>query len=214
MSDRTRAAAGYTRNVLAWYDLFVLGAVCPLVWRCHRREMLAVYDRNVGARHLDLGPGTGYFLGRCRFPANPRLVLVDNSDTVLRTASRRAARHRPVTRRRDVLDPLDLGDEVFDSVGMNFLLHCLPGGMAGKAAVFDRVLPYLAPGARIFGSTVLAHGVDHGPLAPRALASLNGDGTMDNLDDSLDGLDAELSARFTRYELTVRGSVCLFEIET
>ncbi|MGW5055325.1 class I SAM-dependent methyltransferase [Actinokineospora sp. NPDC004072] len=210
----TRAAPAYTRTVLAWYDLFVLGAVCPVVWRCHRGEMLACYDRNVGPRHLDLGPGTGYFLDRCRFPAAPRLVLVDNSETVLATAARRVARHRPLALRRDVLGPLDLGSAQFDSVGMNFLLHCLPGGMAAKAAVFDRVLPHLAPGARIFGSTVLAHGVEHGPLAGRALASLNGDGTMDNLDDSLDELDAELASRFDRYHLAVRGSVCLFEIST
>jgi hypothetical protein len=206
-------AAGYTRGVLTWYDLFVLGIVCPVVWGCHRTELLRSYDRNVGARHLDLGPGTGYFLARCRFPVSrPELVVVDLNDNVLRRSARRLARYQPTVAKRDVLAPLELGPARFDSVGMSLLLHCLPGGMRRKAVVFDRVLPYAAPGCRIFGSTVLAHGVRHGPLARKALESLNGDETFHNSDDSWEQLDAELAARFTDYRLTARGSVCFFEV--
>ncbi len=207
-------AAGYSRLTLAWYDLFVLGLVCPVVWRCHRREMLRWYDENVGASHLDLGPGTGFFLDRCAFPvARPSVTLVDLNDAVLRKAAGRVARLRPVTRRRDVLRPLDLGGDRFDSAGLNFLLHCLPGGMRHKARVFDHVLPYLKPDGRVFGCTVLASGVAHGRFAPAALRSLNEDETFHNSDDSLEELDRELSARFGRYELTACGSVGFFRAE-
>ncbi|GAA1953639.1 class I SAM-dependent methyltransferase [Amycolatopsis minnesotensis] len=213
MSDGRAGADGYGGWVLTWYDLFVLGVVCPVVWRCPRREMLAAYDRNVGARHLDLGPGTGYFLARCRYPVDvPELALVDLNDSVLTRSARRVTRYSPTRFRRDVFEPLDLGERRFDSVGMNFLLHCLPGGMAAKGRVFDHVLPYLEPGGRIFGSTVLAEGVRHGPLAARALESLNSDGTMHNQDDSLDRLDKVLAARFGDYRLRTRGSVCFFEV--
>lgn len=210
---QVRAGAGtYTRPVLAWYDLFVLGFVCPVVWRCHRSVMVKAYDSNVGAHHLDLGPGTGFFLDRCHFPTDrPRIALVDLNQGVLDRAAGRVARYRPVVYRRDVLQPLDLGPELFDSVAMNFLLHCLPGGMAHKATVIDHVLPYLRPQGRVFGSTVLAHGVQHGPLAGRALESLNKDETLHNADDTLDQLDAELARRFTDYRLTSRGSVAFFE---
>lgn len=215
-SDQVRAGAEvYTRRVLAWYDVFVLGFVCPVVWHCHRREMMRAYNRNVGRRHLDLGPGTGFFLDRCVFPTDrPRLALIDLNDDVLRRTAARVARYRPTSYRRDVLQPLDLGSARFDSVGMNFLLHCLPGGFPHKAAVLDHVLPYVVPGGRIFGSTVLARGVSHGRLAPKALESLNNDETMHNADDSLDQLDAALASRFTNYRLTDRGSVGFFEVTT
>ncbi|QIS10048.1 class I SAM-dependent methyltransferase [Nocardia arthritidis] len=206
-------AAAYTRWTLAWYDFFVLGLVCRFVWRCRRELMLESYRRNIGARHLDLGPGTGYFLNRCGFTADSsaRLVLVDLSATALGNAVSRVARLHPVIFRRNVLEPLDLGAERFDSAGLNLLLHCLPGGMKHKCRVFDHVLEYVEPGGRIFGSAVLAHGVSHTRIAEKMLASLNADETFDNSADSLAELDAELAARFDDYRLTVHGSIALFE---
>lgn len=208
-------AAPYTSRILSTYDTWVLGFVCPVVWGCPRDEMLRQYNRSVGARHLDLGPGTGWFLERAAFPTlTPELTLVDLNEGVLRKAGGRVAHLRPQLRKRDVLAPLDLGEETrFDSVALNMLIHCLPGDMAHKATVFDHVLPYVAPGGRIFGSTVLAKGVQHGRLAPKALENLNdGNGPMNNLDDSLDDLESELTGRFKNVRLAVRGSIALFDI--
>src|SRR5215207_6158968 len=75
-SDVVAGQAIYNRATLAVYDVGVLGLSCRLLWRCPKAEMLAGYDRNVGARHLDLGVGTAYFLDRCRFPdPRPRVTL-------------------------------------------------------------------------------------------------------------------------------------------
>ncbi|MFE5330492.1 class I SAM-dependent methyltransferase [Embleya sp. NPDC056575] len=212
---RDRILAGtatYTRHWLSLYDLVVLGVVCRWVWRCDRAEMLAGYDRNIGARHLDLGPGTGFFLDRCRHRSpSPRIALVDLNPTVLTKASTRLRRFGPDTFERDVLSPFELGGKRFDSAGLNFLLHCLPGGMAHKAKVFDHARAHVVPGGRIFGSTVLATGVAHGKRARKLLDELNEKGTFDNRGDALADLEAELAARFTDYRLTVRGSVALFE---
>lgn len=96
---------------------------------------------------------------------------------------------------------------------MNMLIHCLPGTMAHKATVFDHVTPYVEPGGRIFGSTVLAEGVRHGRLAPKALKNLNdAKGPMNNLDDSLADLEAEIAGRFEDFRIAVRGSMALFDI--
>ncbi|WP_225877136.1 class I SAM-dependent methyltransferase [Streptomyces resistomycificus] len=222
MSDRPQAGptrdeiftgtATYTRRVLSMYDVLVLGIICRRVWRCDRSEMLAGYDRNIGERHLDLGPGTGFFLDRCQHRSpRPRIALVDLNPLVLQKASARLRRFRPRTFQRDVLSPFELGEERYESAGLNFLLHCLPGGMKHKAKVFDHVRPHVVPGGRIFGSTVLAEGVPHGKRAYKLLDSLNEKGTFDNRGDSLGGLEAELDSRFTDYRLTVRGSVALFE---
>ncbi|MFI8324546.1 class I SAM-dependent methyltransferase [Streptomyces sp. NPDC085529] len=208
-------AAPYTSRILSTYDRWVLGFVCPVVWGCPRDEMLRQYNRSVGARHLDLGPGTGWFLERAAFPTlTPELALVDLNEGVLQKAGGRVAHLRPRLFKRDVLAPLDLGEETrFDSVALNMLIHCLPGDMAHKATVFDHVRPYVAPGGRIFGSTVLAKGVRHGKLAPKALKNLNdADGPMNNLDDSLEDLRDQIAGRFEDFRVAVRGSIALFDI--
>ncbi|MGW6907325.1 MULTISPECIES: class I SAM-dependent methyltransferase [unclassified Streptomyces] len=208
-------AAPYTSRILSTYDTWVLGFVCPVVWGCPRDEMLRQYNRSAGARHLDLGPGTGWFLERATFPTlTPELVLADLNEGVLRRAGGRVAHLRPRLVKRDVLQPLDLGEDTrFDSAALNMLLHCLPGRMSHKLTVLDQVRPYMAPGGRIFGSTVLAKGVRHGRLAPRALENLNkDDGPLNNLDDSLEDLEAGIADRFDDYRIAVRGSIALFDI--
>ncbi|KAB2340237.1 class I SAM-dependent methyltransferase [Actinomadura rudentiformis] len=197
--------------MLSGYDMGVLGVVCRLVWRCPPEVMLAQYERNVGPRHLELGPGTGYFLDNCEQAAGSRISLVDLNPTVLATASRRLARHKPDTHLRNVLEPLNLGDARFDSAGLNLLLHCVPGAISEKAVIFDRVLPYLGEGARVFGSTVLARGVRHTPSSTLAARLLNARNVFHNVDDTAADLEAELGRRFAFHRIAVQGSVALFE---
>lgn len=206
------ATAIYSASMLKVYDAFVLGVVSPAVWRCPRRAMADQYDRHVSERHLDIGPGTGYFLDRCRFPSlRPQLALLDLNPTVLERARLRVERYRPTVHRHNILQPYDLGGLRFSSASLNFVLHCLPGGMSGKSALFDHLLPHLDPGARVFGSTVLAHGVGHTRVSRAQLDLLNRKRVFHNRDDSLEQLEAELERRFARHEVSVRGSVALFE---
>ena len=84
----------------------------------------------------------------------------------------------------------------FESVGLNWLLHCLPGTMATKGVVFDHCKTVLAPGGVVFGSTVLSGGVRHTPMSRWMMDQLNRDGTFTNRDDDLDGLKTQLDQRF------------------
>ncbi|GIG86128.1 class I SAM-dependent methyltransferase [Plantactinospora endophytica] len=209
--------AVYNRVVLAGYDVFVLGFSCQFVWRCPKRHMLANYQRNVGARHVEFGAGTAYFLDRCDFPSvPPELTLVDLNPTVLRVSAARVARHSPATVRADVLQPLPFDDGRlraghYDSVGANFLLHCLPGTWAEKGAVLDNAAAALRPGGRVFGSTILSSGVPVRAPARRLMKVYNARGIFHNADDDLAGLRWQLDQRFTDIEITVRGCVALFE---
>lgn len=204
----------YTKPVLAIYDPIALGLVCPLAWKCSRGHMLAHYDRNVRARHLDLGPGSGFFLDKCRWPApDPRITIVDLNELVLSTVAGRIARYRPESFVRDVLQPLELGDRRYDSAGVMNVLHCLPGTMAQKARVLDHVREYVVPGGRIFGSTVLGKDVPLGRFGTWMMASYNKAGSFRNLGDSAEALDRELAARFPRYRLRTKGAMALFEID-
>jgi Methyltransferase domain len=203
--------ADYTDRFLRIYDPFVLGLVSRLFWRCSSSRIVELYDRHVSARHMDIGPGTGYFLDRCRFPTpDPQIMLIDLNPTPLEHASWRLRRYRPRTHQANVLEPLRLDGERFDSVGMGYLLHCLPGTMESKAAVFRNLRPFLNPGATVFGSTVLADDSMHNAASRRLLEWNNQRGTFSNHDDTAAALDRMLAAEFGDHELRLRGAVGLF----
>jgi SAM-dependent methyltransferase len=202
----------YTPLFLRVYDVMVLGASCRWVWRCRSSVMQAHYDEHVGARHCDVGVGTGYFLDRAGWPAPPAITLVDLNANSLAATRRRIGRYEPETVQADVLQPLpDLPHGPFDSVGVNFLLHCLPGELPAKAStVFDHLAPHLAPGGVAFGATILAGGVRR-PLRARALmAAYNRKGILHNRHDGLDGLTEALAVSFASHSVRVVGCVALF----
>jgi hypothetical protein len=201
--------AVYTKGMLRAYDAVVVKASNSLAWRCPARRILRHYDRYVSAAHLDVGPGTGYYLDRCRFPATPRLTLLDPNPDVLAYAGARLRRYAPTLHAADALKPIDLPLS-FRSVGLGYVLHCLPGGIADKAVVFDHLAPLVEPGGVVFGTTILTGGVRHNALGRTLLRVYNRKGIFANLGDDLDGLQLALAARFDRVEVDVAGAVALY----
>ena len=51
----------------------------------------------------------------------------------------------------------------FASVGLTYVLHCLPGRMSEKLAAVDHLRPLMANGAVLFGATILGRGIDAEP---------------------------------------------------
>ena len=203
--------AVYTRRVLAHYDLLVLGLSNRFIWRCPTRNLLDLYDRNVSSNHLDVGVGTGFFLDRCRFPSTPpRLALMDLNPNCLDVARRRVARYEPSIHRADVLRPIALDTPPFASIGLCYLLHCLPGSMDAKALVFDHLKPLLAQGGVVFGATLLHDGVDRNWAARRLMALYNAKGIFGNAGDDLATLKLALADRFSDSEIRVIGCAALF----
>jgi len=204
-------AAAYTPLTLAAYDVWVLQLTCRLVWRCPRERLLALYDRHAGARHLDVGVGTGWLLDHARFPVpHPEITLLDLNESSLAAAARRIARHAPRTHHADVLEPLDLGDRRFDSIAMTMLLHCLPGPLARKGAAFEHLKAHLTEGGTLFGATALSSGVPNPPHARGLMALYNRLGVFGNAHDDLGGLRGLLDAHFAHVELETCGSFAFF----
>jgi hypothetical protein len=209
--DIEAGQAVYTPRVLRLYDLLVLGLSNRFIWKCPAPRLLAHYDAHVTGNHLDVGVGTGYFLDHCRFPtASPRVALMDLNDNALRFAANRVARYAPQTYRRNVLEPIAFDAEPFDSIGVNYLLHCLPGSIAEKAIVFDNLTPLMRDGAVLFGSTLLQGGVTRSAAARRLMAFYNAKGVFSNERDDLDGLRRALEARFRDVSIEAVGCAALF----
>ena len=204
----------YTNAFLGIYDWFVLGLHCRFFWGCSSKRILDLYNQHVSGNHLDIGVGTGYFLDKCRFPVDsPRLALVDLNPHSLDIARKRLARYRPETYRRDVLQSLDIGGPKFDSISITHLLHCLPGDMDSKGAVFPNLKSLLNPGGTLFGCTFL-YDTEHRSLRASVMFSLaNRMGFMFNKHDDLAGLSRQLENHFAEYSIEISGCEAIFRVK-
>ena len=208
--DVSRGATAYTPATLALYDLFVLGFSNSFVWNCPSRLILNLYDQHISPKHLDIGVGTGYFMDRCRFPASPTIALLDLNPNSLEKAAKRLFRYAPTCHLGNVLQPIDVGSSGFGSIGVNYLLHCLPGDLKSKSIVFQNLKPLLKDGGIIFGSTILGRGVKHNFLARKLMRAYNATGIFSNWSDSQQDLEAGLRAYFNQCTIRVKGCVALF----
>jgi len=209
-----QVAAGhafYSRRTLAVYDLAILGFFSRVAWRCSSQRVLSHYNRHVSANHIDIGVGTGFFLDRCIYPGGaPRIALLDANTACLDAARRRIARYGPETYETSVLEPLDLATDPFESIGMNYLLHCLPGSLDSKQVVFHHVRALASPGATVFGATLLSGGVHRNWLARQVMERNNRVGIFSNRSDDLEGLQDVLDRHLENPSLDVVGCVALF----
>ena len=205
-----RGQNDYTRPLLRVYDPMVLGLAAKFVWRCPTSLLVERYRRYVRDRHLDVGPGTGYFLRRSGLPPGSRVSILDPNPNVLDHASRRL-QHLDVTAvEADVCKPLPV-DGPFDSAALHLVIHCLPGPLPRKAAAVANVAAVLAPTGVLFGASVLGRSQRHTWLARRVLDAFNRRGAFDNLDDTEEGLRDILGASFEHVQLETVGSIVVFE---
>jgi len=210
-AQSARGGIVYTKGALTVYDFAVIAISHRFIWGCPAQRLEEHYNRHVTANHLDVGVGTGYFLDRCRFPTQtPRIVLMDLNPAPLDFASRRIERYKPKTYRRNILEPLSIDAEGFDSVGINDVLHCVPGSIESKAIAFDHLKALMNPHAILFGSTVLQGGVPRNWLARGLMEVYNRGGIFSNRQDSLDDLKHALGQRFRDVSLEVVGCVAIF----
>ncbi len=201
----------YPKHKLAVYDLIVHGISSRLAWKCPTKRLLQQYNQMVTANHLDVGVGTGYFLDRCKFPSQmPRVALMDIESNPLEFTSQRIARYNPKTYRRNILEPINLDAEKFDSVGINYVLHCIPGTLETKSVALDHLKALMNPNAVLFGSTILQGGVPINWLAKRLMAIYNKKGIFFNQHDNLEDLKSALNHRFKDISVEVIGCVALF----
>jgi SAM-dependent methyltransferase len=200
---------GYNRFLLTIYDPWVLGFMSRAVWRVPIPPGIEHYRRNLGRRHLDVGPGTGYFLEKADPPAGTEITLLDPNPNVLARCSRRLAAMDPTTIQASVMEPLPV-DGTFDSAALSFVLHCLRGPMENKARAIRNIAAVLEPDGVLFGGTVLGLAEHHTPQARLFLRGANKAGDFDNLGDTVEGLRRILEESFQDVEIEVVGSAAFF----
>jgi SAM-dependent methyltransferase len=204
--------AAYDPWVLRIYDWYVLGLSNRWIWRCPTARIVDHYDRHVRARHLDVGVGSGYLLDRCRFPVErPQVTLMDLNRNSLEHTARRIARYQPTIHRGDVLELVDLPRGNFGSIGVNYLMHCLPGDIeGGKWRAFEHLAPLMTDDGVLFGSTILGEPAPKGLAQRRLMDIYNRKGIFGNDRDSIETLRKGLEESFEDVEIELEGVVALF----
>ena len=203
-----KGQSGYNPALLAIYD-GLLKFVAPAVWKSPLAASVALYRQNLGPRHLDVGPGTGYFILQAAPPIDTEITLLDPNPNVLQHASKRLAAWSPVAVEADVMKPLPV-DRGYDSAALSFVLHCLRGPMSNKAVAIRNIADVLTPDGVLFGGTVLGATEPHTRSARALLWAFNKEGGFDNRDDTLEGLRRILDASFRHVEIERSGSTALF----
>lgn len=209
--DIKSGQAVYTKKNLLLYDLVVTKFSNRFAWKCSRKNLINFFKENISNNHLDVGVGSGYFLQKLHLmPKNQRIGLLDLNRDCLDFAKKKLHHLHPEIYQHNVFEPFNSITKKFDSVSMNYLLHCLPGTISQKAISFDHIKAVLNPGGKIFGSTILGKGVTNNWLANKLIDLYNDKNIFDNIHDDSEALLRELRKRFSFVKIKTEGSVTLF----
>lgn len=203
-------AAIYSPFILSLYDLWVLKISNSFAWRCPTKSIqLPFFKQFIGKRHLDIGPGSGYYLEHGNIPEETAVTLLDLNTNSLNAAKQRLGRPSTVTIEADVTQTLPL-EGVYDSISLFFLLHCLPGPLEEKMKLFTSLKPHLAQKGVLYGSTILGKGVQHKWFGTRLMNFYNSKGIFGNRDDGEYEIRQALCKEYENVETRVIGCVLLF----
>lgn len=111
--------------------------------------------------------------------------LIDELDSL-----KLIARYKPEIYLRDVLEPISIDAEKFNSIGIGYLLHCVLGSIETKPVVSDHLKELMNLNAVLFGSTLLQGGVSRSWAAKRLMNVYNKKGIFSNQRDNLEGSKA------------------------
>lgn len=202
--------AVYSKLILAFYDLIVLGISNRFIWKTPTPKLLKFYKTHISNNHMDIGVGTGYYLDHSKLPNTARIVLIDLNQNSLDVTARRIKRYNPKCYRRNALESLEIGEKGFDSIGVNYLLHCMPGNLYSKSKLFEHTNAYLNPGGTVFGATLLHYGVQRSKAAQKLMQIYNRKGIFGNTEDSLDALKTVLEKHYRHYTINIIGCAAYF----
>jgi len=211
--DVMRGQQVYNKFTLAVYDVLLFKILTGPVWGLSTERLLTLYNDNITSNHLDVGVGSGFLLDNCQYPSvQPNLALMDLNTDCLAHSSKRLQRYNPKRYKRNILAPITVDELGFDSISLNYLLHCLPGNITEKMVVFENLYQLLNPGGVIFGATIIADSSKSSWLAKKLMKVYNKKGVFCNAGDTIETLENLLSAQYEHFELNVIGSAAQFVI--
>lgn len=196
--------------LLPLYDFFVYRFVSRYIWGCSNNLLISRYRYYVNKNHLEVGVGTGYLLHKSN-PLSISLDLMDLSKTCLHQSHKRLSRYTPNIIKHNILEEPIEEDKRYDSIGINYVMHCVTGNFTEKGIVFNNLKMLLKDNGVIFGATVLKN-PQSSRLALLLIKSLNYIGIFNNRDDDLEDLKNALNKYFKYVNVEIKSSVAFFVV--
>jgi 2-polyprenyl-3-methyl-5-hydroxy-6-metoxy-1,4-benzoquinol methylase len=208
-----RSQAYFNEFSLFFYDAVLYGVISKFAWGVSIARLDEHYRRYLSDNHLEVGVGTGFLLNRAPFVSpRPRVGLMDLSQACLDKTRRLVAAYGPICYRQNLLEPIAQPIPPFDSIALNYVMHCVPGSFAEKGIAFAHLAPLLKPGGVLFGSTVLSQGVRKNWLARPFMWLMNALGVFDNRRDNAEELEAALRQHFQIEHFEIVGVTAMFAV--
>jgi 2-polyprenyl-3-methyl-5-hydroxy-6-metoxy-1,4-benzoquinol methylase len=196
------------------YDAVLYGVISKFAWGSSISRLDAHYKKYASSNHLEVGVGTGYLLDRIRFESNaPRLALMDLSASCLEKTRQKVARYAPEVYTQNLLEPIAHSPAPFDSIGINYVMHCVPGSFAEKGIAFRNLTKLLSDHGVLFGTSVLSESVHKNLLARPFMWLMNAMGVFNNRRDNATELKTALETCGKLVYFEIVGVTAFFAIK-
>jgi hypothetical protein len=209
-----RSQQFFNKGSLFFYDFLLYGVISKYAWGSSIQRLDSHYKKYVRHNHLEVGVGTGFLLNRVVFDsALPRLALMDLSRECLEKTKRKVARYSPETYLQNLLEPIQHKIDKFDSIGINYVMHCVPGNFKEKGVAFTHLQALLSENGILFGTTVLSEDIHQNLLAKPFMWLMNSLGVFNNRGDNARDLNECLERHFQLIEFEVVGVTAFFAVK-
>ncbi|MFL0797251.1 MAG: class I SAM-dependent methyltransferase [Cellvibrionaceae bacterium] len=205
-----RSQSFFNPWLLFLYDFFLFKFISPFLWGCSETSLVNRYKLYKGESHLEVGVGTGYLLS-CSLLSDGlgRVSLMDLSEACLAKAAKRLASVNPKIYKRNILNSIEEVEERFDSISINYVMHCVVGDFLFKGVAFRNLKQLLNKDGVLFGVSVLK--TDKiSPFASAFMWFLNAIGVFNNANDSVEDLESELRRVFKYVDISQTNAAVKF----
>ncbi|MFL6580079.1 MAG: hypothetical protein ACJ8G2_05010 [Burkholderiales bacterium] len=110
------------------------------------------------------------------------------------------------------MEPIQYKIDKFDSIGINYVMHCVPGSFREKGVGFAHLQPLLSENGVLFGTTVLSEDVQKNLVAKPFMWLMNAIGVFNNRNDNAQDLKECLAKNFQVIEFEIVGVTAFFAV--
>ena len=199
----------FNNFVLKNYDFFVNHINCKYVWRCDQQNITNKYNRNISKNHIEIGPGTGYFLKDYEFN---NLTLIDVNTNILSECKKNLEKN---CKNINIINTnvFEKNNKIAvnhcESVGLNYVLHCVPNNLSISINNLVNNIP--KKNYQLFGSTVIPPENKYN-LANLEIFILNKMKIFNNKKHSEEDISSYINKNFHKNKINKIGHNLLFEL--
>lgn len=205
--------SNFISKSLQLYDVFVNEINCKYIWSCDKSKIFNLYQKNVRPNHVEIGPGTGYYLKPSMHKIK-NLSLVDINQDILDYSQKKLKEDNcniETFRINLFSNPTKFTITENSSIGVNCVLHCIPGKLQDKIqCILDNIEN--DKNVILFGTTVV-HDKSDSVLVNLELKFLNYFKIFQNCNDFSHELVEYLHKKKYTYRIEKFGQILFFTIQ-